>query len=65
MPQKKLKQEKLPTASKEKVNNTLMKLEINAFQNHLLKEKSAIAMHVKVHYPQINENTFQSSLNLL
>lgn len=62
MPPRKLKQAKLQIASKEKVNNTLTKLEINAFQNHLHKEKSVIAMHVKVHYQQINENTFHHSL---
>jgi hypothetical protein len=65
MPQKKLKQEKLQTASKEKVNNTLTRLAINSSQNHLHKEKSVIAMHVKAHYQQINENTIHHSLNFI
>jgi hypothetical protein len=50
MPPKKLKQEKLPTASKEKVNNILMKLETSVFQSHSHKEESVIAMHVQILY---------------
>jgi hypothetical protein len=45
---KKLKLEKLPTASKEKVNNILMKLETSVFQSHLHKEESVTVMHVQI-----------------
>jgi hypothetical protein len=65
MPLKKPKQEKLLTASKEKVNNTLMRLAISAFQNPLLKEEFVIAIHVKAHYQQINENKFHASFNFI
>jgi hypothetical protein len=50
MPPKKLKQEKLPTASKEKVNNILMKLVTSVFQSHSHKEESVTATHVQILY---------------
>jgi|LauGreDrversion4_2_1035121.scaffolds.fasta_scaffold2154931_1 citrate lyase alpha subunit len=60
---KKLKQEKLPTALKEKVNNISMKLGAKIFQNHFRKEEFVIAMHVHILYkgpPDTN-----AELNLL
>jgi hypothetical protein len=56
---KKLKPEKLLIASKEKVNNILMRLETKIFLNHLLKEESASAVPVKVHLLQTHNTPFE------
>ena len=63
MLQRKLKQGKLLIALKEKVNNILMKLETSAFQSHLPKERSAIAMHVAILYKVIQNTQFDKYLS--
>ena len=57
-PIKKLRQEKQLTASKEKVNNILMKSGINAFLNHLPKEESANVLHPKDLFQEIHHSKF-------
>jgi hypothetical protein len=55
---KKLRQEKQLTASKEKVNNILMKSEINASLNHLPKEESANVLHPNALFKEIHHTKF-------